>query len=290
MPAMYHPDSIKASFETEAIKADINMSHKMEFVCEEKKEGEKRIREMIRDYAEHHADVIVLGSFGAKMEGKGVEHADFRCIGSTTATVTRGCKAKCLVVSHTCQDLPLKNQRRFFCAIDGSDISHHAYIQAIEMMRKGDYMQVCFIETERTYGKEICGAYAQDMLSKKIKGVAKSFKLEGDSVTGEIIGTKLLEIAEGGEVGDEMGMSDIIVIGSHGLSTTLPNASENVYQEYKKGQRDANKKGSVAEQILNGSRSSVMVVTADSLLGGVDYELKLGTYKEWFRKATGQEK
>ena len=71
MSANFHPDSIKASFETEAIKADINMTHKMEFVCEEKHEGGKRIREMIRDYAEHHADVVVLGSFGAKLEAKG---------------------------------------------------------------------------------------------------------------------------------------------------------------------------------------------------------------------------
>jgi len=34
MAPVYHPDAIKAAFETEAIKADINMTHKVEFVCE----------------------------------------------------------------------------------------------------------------------------------------------------------------------------------------------------------------------------------------------------------------
>lgn len=37
MAASFHPDTIKSEFETHAIKADINMSHKVEFVLEEKK-------------------------------------------------------------------------------------------------------------------------------------------------------------------------------------------------------------------------------------------------------------
>lgn len=72
-----------------------------------------------------------------------------------------------------------------------------------------------------------------------------------------------------------------------GLSTTLPDASEHVYDEYKKGKRDAQKKGSVAAKVLDESRSCVMVVTADSLLGGLDYSAKLGKYHEWFKAAKG---
>jgi len=106
--------------------------------------------------------------------------------------------------------------------VDGSDISHHAYLEALELMRKGDYMQVCFIETGDTYGKEICNAYANDMLTKKIKGVARCFPLVEGAVGGEAICKKILDIAEGGEVGDEFGMSDIVVVGSHGLSSALP--------------------------------------------------------------------
>ena len=52
--------------------------------------------------------------------------------------------------------------------------------------------------------------------------------------------------------------------------------------------RDASKKGSVAAKVLEDSRSCVMVVTTDSLLGGLDYELKLGGYRDWIAKARGQ--
>ena len=65
--------------------------------------------------------------------------------------------------------------------------------------------------------QEICNAYANDMLDKKIKGVAKCFSMaDNKEINGDAIAKKILEIAEGGEVGDEVGMSDIIVIGSHG--------------------------------------------------------------------------
>lgn len=91
------------------------------------------------------ADIVVLGSFGAKFERK-TQHdkseASFHSIGSTAAMVTRGCKAQVIVVSPNATDLPIRGQRRFLVAVDGSDLAHHAYEKACMMMRKGDYLQV----------------------------------------------------------------------------------------------------------------------------------------------------
>jgi len=41
--------------------------------------------------------------------------------------------------------------------------------------------QVVFIETDSNFGKVICNAYSHDMLSSKIKGVARSFPLVGEN-------------------------------------------------------------------------------------------------------------
>ena len=80
-------------------------------------------------------------------------------------------------------------------------------------------------------------------------------------------------------------MTDIMVVGSNGLSDALPKPSELHYDEYKKQKRDAHKKGSVSTEILSNARAAVLVVTVYSLLGGLDYELKLGTYREWLKAA-----
>ena len=112
------------------------MSHKVELVVEEKTSGVKKIREMIRDYAEFHADVIVLGAFGAKFETNNAARA--HCIGTTAALVTQGCKAETIVVSQSSPELPLNGQRRFFVAVDGSDLAHHAYEKACKTQPKPD--------------------------------------------------------------------------------------------------------------------------------------------------------
>ena len=54
MSANFHPDAIKGSFETEAIKADINFREPApSFVVEEKNDGSgQKIAKMIRDKAE----------------------------------------------------------------------------------------------------------------------------------------------------------------------------------------------------------------------------------------------
>lgn len=289
MAPMYQPDVIKSQFESEAIKGDIAMTHKWQFVVEEKKKDGKKIREMIRDYAEHHADIVVLGSFGAKFERKthnDKNEATFHCIGTTAAMVTRGCKAQVIVVSPNANDLAIRGQRRFLVAVDGSDLAHHAYEKACSLMRKGDYLQVVFIETDANFGKEICNAYSHDMLSSKIKGIARSFPLQGEK-TGENIAKQILGIAESD--GIEFGRTDILVHGSHGLSVDLPAASEEeaTRQQYLQKRHEVEKRGSVAHALLENSRSAVMVATVDSLVGGLHYTKHLESYHAWFTKARG---
>jgi len=284
MASSFHPDTIKNAFETEAIKADINMTHKMEFICEEKRDDGRKISQMIRDYADLNCDVVVLGSFGAKtFERKAKDDAEFKAIGSTTALVTNGCRANSIVISRKVQDLPLKNQRRFLVAVDSSEISHFAYKQACCFLRKGDYMQVVYIETPgNPSGAKLMSAYGQDLLASKIKGSCKVFKID-DKASGSTIGNKILDIAEGGELGDEFGCTDVCVLGSNGLSEELPPRTAASYKEYKDGKRDAHKKGSVAQHILDHARIAVMTLTVDCILDGPG-QANIPPFKEWLEQ------
>jgi len=267
MAPMYHPDTIKGHFETEAIKADINMGHTFTWVCEEKKDASnQKIREMIRDYADLHADIVVLGSFGSKSTEKVEADAEFSCIGSTTALVTTACKATSIVVNTRSSELPIKNQRRFLIAIDGSDLSHQAFLEVLDMLRPGDYLMLVYIETSSNKaGAAIMAKYEAELLKLKVKGVSKLIK-DPSIENGAAIAQKLVEIAESYDESAELGTADVIVIGSNGLSHTVPERSDSAYAEYVANARNAHRKGSVAEKILEIARTSVMTLTVDSVM------------------------
>lgn len=279
MAPMYHPDTMKAAFETEAIRCDIAMSHTIEFVCEEKKDESMKIRDMIRDYGAAHADVIVVGSFGAKRQQK--EPADFTCIGTTASTVTSGCKAISVVVKPSSSELAIKAQRRFCVAVDGSDISHNAYKAAVNLMKKGDLLSVIYIETSTGKpGKPIMEAYLSDMANAKVKGAMQVFPAqEGKSIADQIV-----EITEAESDGGNFGNCDVLVMGTTGLSTALPPKGADAYDEYVKAQRQCQKHGSVAQQTLAKTRCTLLLVTVDALLAGC---VKSHTFQDWFDGKSG---
>lgn len=279
MSANFHPDTIKANFETEAIRCDIAMTHDITFVCEEKKEGEK-IREKIRDYAAMNADVVVIGSYGAKRQAKDAK-ADFTCIGTTTAMVTSGCKAISLVVKPSSGELAIKAQRRFHIAVDGSDIAHNAYKAALEFMKKGDFMSVLYIETKSSKpGKPIVEAYEDDMQLNKVKGAARAFPAE----EGKSIADQIVDIAEADAPGEDFGCCDVLVLGSTGLSTMLPPRSADAYKEYVDNQRKCKKNGSVAGTILTKTQCTLLLITVDALLAGA---VKSHPFQDWFDGKSG---
>lgn len=232
-----------------------------------------KIREMIRNYADANADVIVIGSFGYKKE----KAENFASIGSTTANVTNGCKAVSIVVNRDTIELPLRKSRRFMCAIDGSDMSHCAVEEAMRYMRKGDYLQIVYIETpDGKAGKAIIEKYDEFLITNKVKGACKCVKHNPD-VT---IADELLDVAETGDELSQFGAVNVLVMGSCGLSKALPPKGADNYEEYKKAQRTSTKKGSVAQSVITGSKTcAVMCITIDSLLSGA---VKSASFSEWF--------
>jgi len=138
MAPSFQPDVIKSSFETEAIKADIAMTHTVEYVVEEKKDESDKVRNKIRDYASSNADVVVLGSFGHKSHSKvDDEHKDsFSKIGSTTSTVTSGCDAAVVVLKRSTCDLKVKGCNRYCVAVDGSELAHAAFVEGCTFMKR----------------------------------------------------------------------------------------------------------------------------------------------------------
>lgn len=276
MAQNFHPDTIISSFETEAIRCDINFGFDIKYVVEEKKDKDDKIRNKIRDYADANADVIVLGAFGAKRTIR--ESADNAiCIGNTTALVTSGCKAVAIVVGLNALGMPPQKQRRFLVAVDGSDMSHCAVMETIKYMKNGDYIQIIYVETDSNKkGKPIIEKYDQLLVESKVKGVCKCIKKQKDvSISDEI-----LDVAETGDEMSEYGGVHLIVMGSNGLSHSLPPSNSDVYDEYKKNQRHAHMKGSVATEILNNAKScSVMTITVDALMSG---SVKSLDFHSWF--------
>jgi len=272
MSANFRPDVIKAAYETYAIKADINYGFDIQFKIENKT-ADKKIREMIRDFAEENADIIVLGAFGYKR----VQRDDFASIGSTTATVTAGCKAVAIVIGRDTKPLPLRRQRRFLAAVDGSDLAHCAVWEALKHMLKGDYMQIVHVEGENDVGGQtIVERYDKWLIENKIKGACKSIKKPPEVS----IANELLDAAETGDECSEFGATHIIVIGSHGLSRSLPAPTAENYREYQLASRSTTTKGSVAEEILaNAKHCAVMTVTVDSLLSGA---VKSVSFQDWY--------
>jgi len=274
MAASFHPDTIQGTYDTEAIKLDINHQFNIQFVTEEKADENDKIREKIRRYADEHADCVIMGSFGYKK----AQQEDFASIGTTTALVTTGCKAVAVVVPRdACAGT--SERKRFLAAVDGSDMSHCAVEEGLRYMQKGDYMQLVYVETDQnTSGYEIVKKYDQWLCNNKVKGCCKVVKKS----PGVSIADEILDVAEGEDPLGEFGKVDMIIMGSNGLSHALPPRTADAYDEYYTNARLAHRKGSVAEGILTGVRKScVMVVTVDSLLSGA---VKSMDFKDWFSK------
>jgi len=274
----YHPDAIKAAFESEAVKCNINSNHEIEFVVQEKAGADDKICNKIRDYADENSDCLVLGSFGAKRE----EAEKYDTAGSTATAVTAGCKAVTVLVKQQSRTLPLKKPTRYLVAVDGSDLSHCAIEETLRYMKKGDYIQVVYVEKAGGLdGQSLIERYDKWLVDKQVKGTCKTIKqVENVSIADEI-----LDVAETGSELDNFGFVHVIVIGSNGLSRALPPRGSEDYWEYRSNKRASNRQGSVAVGVIAGaSKCSVMCITVDSLLSGA---VKSMNFQEWFDATSG---
>jgi len=117
------------------------------------------------------------------------------------------------------------------------------------------------------------------MAEQKIKGVARAFKVEAK----DLIKQKILDIAEAGDENgdpiDDFGCTDILIMGSNGLSEKLPPKGAEHYAEYKANKRATAKKGSVAQHCLENARCAVLTITVDSLLSGA---IATHSFKDFF--------
>lgn len=231
----------------------------------------------MRTYADEHADLLFLGTYGAKKELGEAWHDQigYDQIGTTAALITTGCQAVCCLVTHACRALPAKG-RRFLVGVDGCDLSHAAVEEAMRYMKKGDYLQLVYVESEGESGEILLEKYDKFLISQKVKGVGESIGL----CSGLTIADEILDVAETGASGDEFGAVNIVVIGSAGLSTKLPPRGTDAYFEYKQAKRKAAKKGSVAQSIVhNAQQCAIMVLTIDSMLSGA---VKSREFQNWF--------
>jgi len=156
-----------------------------------------QVREKIRNYADTHANVLVIGCHGLKKEQKS-DYANHRAnyvpgyLGKSAEVVSTGCKAVTLLVNDDCSVLE-RAQRRLLVAVDGSDMSHSAVEEAVRYMRPDDYLEIIYVETDGS-GQRLIQNYDQFLVDNKVKGSCKSIKKHAElSIADEI-----LDVAETG--------------------------------------------------------------------------------------------
>lgn len=138
----FDPDVIKSFFETEAIKADITFTHRVDYVIEDKQNPSDKIREKILKYANENAvDVLVLGSYGSK----GFANSKFgkERIGTSAFEAVRNARCTSVVIKPTTKvpdptDKESPDCASFLVGVDGSDIAHQGFLQAAHLSQRKD--------------------------------------------------------------------------------------------------------------------------------------------------------
>jgi len=248
------------------------------FVTEEK-DGMK-CADRIRGFADDNADLLLLGVFAKDAEVVD----DFTRIGCINSQVPIGCKAPVLLVKSSSPLFPPKRSRRFLVTIDGSDISHCAVVAATKFMRKGDYMQLAYLQTPCGIpGGPIINKYSRWFVENKVKAACRSFKHNPDVPIAE----EILDLAETGSRHSDFGGVDIIIMGSLGLSKARPNAgNEEAFGEVARAEREVAAQGSVAHSVLTSAKvTNVMTITVDALIGG-SASVKSDEFSAWFEGDT----
>lgn len=255
MVASYHPDTIMASFETQAISlgadpADLKgPTARFEFVTEEKTSPDDKIRDKICAYASFNkVDVLFIGSFGAK----GQDKPGFV---STNGLERVGASAQACVEKACCTVVVLKNSQperngepaRFMVGIDGSDISHRGFLQGCHLAQRADSLITVTIgesdptkrfRTPLCFRPEIIVERYNELLAEMHMGEAR---LEYPAA-GLSLGKHMCKLAEE----DENIAANYMIFGSKGLS----------------GRRAA--LGSIAAYCVKHSRVGVIVVKDSS--------------------------
>eukprot|EP00658_Telonema_sp_P-2_P014064 TRINITY_DN15334_c0_g1_i1.p1 TRINITY_DN15334_c0_g1~~TRINITY_DN15334_c0_g1_i1.p1 ORF type:complete len:520 (-),score=88.03 TRINITY_DN15334_c0_g1_i1:250-1809(-) len=279
----FHPEVVMERYKLVAAKLRIDQLHEIDYVVETKQADSAKVREKVRSYADEHADVIFLGGHGAKREARSPMEAagNHQEIGSTAALVTTGCKAIAFLFNGQTEPLFEMAQTRYLVAVDASDLSHCAVEETMRWMKKGDYLQILHVHEPKDLepAKLLSKRYKDLLVESKVKGACTSMARRNQySVAQEI-----LEAAETRDDEDmTIGGAHVIVCGSHGLSRKLPPRGSEAYWEYRLEARQANKRGSVAEEVIAGAtKCAVMCITVDSLLSGA---VKAREFSDWYGK------
>lgn len=261
----FNPDTLMETFKAEVTSRKLDDRFEIEYLVQAKEGEQDKISKKVRDYADEHADVLALGSYGIKRElGQKTDQ-----MGSTTKLVTTGCKAITIVLDGQTVELP-ECSRRYLVGVDGSDLSHCAAEETLRWMRKGDFIQMVHVDTA---GSELNAArivekYTAWLVENKIKGACQSItKTDEVSIADVILGMA--------------GTTHCVVVGSNGLSKSLPPRNSEAYWDYRMAKRETNSRGSVAECILQNDNktSAVYCITVDSMLSGA---VKSQDFNHWY--------
>jgi len=215
MSANFDPEVIKSKFETEAIKADIAMKFRIDYVHEDKENASDKIRTKVLAYAAmQKVDVLVLGSYGSKgTKDKGMER-----IGSCALQAVTSAHCTCVLVKLSTpipdgRDEPMK----YMVAVDGSDIAHQGFIQAAHLCQRNDDLTTITLgEYIPTRATKVPLCFRPEIIQERYSEELRNMGYNSTAVlekcpSGMSIPTKFMKEAEDRE-------ANFLVIGSKGLS------------------------------------------------------------------------
>eukprot|EP00656_Telonema_subtile_P013378 TRINITY_DN1679_c0_g1_i2.p1 TRINITY_DN1679_c0_g1~~TRINITY_DN1679_c0_g1_i2.p1 ORF type:complete len:340 (+),score=65.77 TRINITY_DN1679_c0_g1_i2:191-1210(+) len=279
MAPCFHPDTIRSTFETAYIREDLmplQASGNLEFEIREKTTPADKVRHMVTEFAhEKGADVLVLGSYGAKSTASGgssMERIKRREGPGTTAVyAVQHAQCTCVLIKESefaesveqAQKQRVKYMVLLACvlvcergqvAVDGSDVSHEGYMMATALASPTDEMDVVSLERH------------EDNTPAALSGAAIEERYNDENAVYFPTGTMSLVDRNSDERAQTVPerlchlamerSATLLCLGSEGLSgaSTRPHTQMMFEDHWTPGL------GSVANWALNKGRCSVLVV------------------------------
>jgi len=278
----FFPEAVLA-----AVADDVNRNieklkdHEVEYVTEELTFKEK-MADKIRAYADQHADIALVANLKEDEAVVKEEDRDLYSINKQGCAIPHGSKAICLVIKQNAE--LIEKQRRILCVIDGSEVSHAAVTQAVNLLRPNDCLQILFIETRfcAAPGKKVVKYYTRWLADNKVKGTCVCIKHDEKLSLAE----EIMDFAEGKERYEELTkrrVAHIIAMGSMALSTVSPEQDLPAAEEVAHARRDVAESQDVAQEVLLRAQfSHVLTLSLESIFHrSIAPELK-----EWFSSSS----
>eukprot|EP00656_Telonema_subtile_P013377 TRINITY_DN1679_c0_g1_i1.p1 TRINITY_DN1679_c0_g1~~TRINITY_DN1679_c0_g1_i1.p1 ORF type:complete len:327 (+),score=66.86 TRINITY_DN1679_c0_g1_i1:191-1171(+) len=266
MAPCFHPDTIRSTFETAYIREDLmplQASGNLEFEIREKTTPADKVRHMVTEFAhEKGADVLVLGSYGAKSTASGgssMERIKRREGPGTTAVyAVQHAQCTCVLIKESefaeSVEQAQKQRVKYMVAVDGSDVSHEGYMMATALASPTDEMDVVSLERH------------EDNTPAALSGAAIEERYNDENAVYFPTGTMSLVDRNSDERAQTVPerlchlamerSATLLCLGSEGLSgaSTRPHTQMMFEDHWTPGL------GSVANWALNKGRCSVLVV------------------------------